>query len=117
MEVEKHQPHIRRGKRAGSRLMIPSSVRAQPGPNREAAPHYTVGTRLSGRWLVLARLGWGIVAAFFIAILVINLPVYVIQLHNVGDESVPLRLTAESVQALQNLGISLDLYALCAMIL
>jgi two-component sensor histidine kinase len=77
------------------------------------------GTHLRGPWLVLVRAVWVALAAVLLVIFVFSLPVYTTQLFTVsnGILYVPWQLTPESAQALQALGISLSLYAVCAIAL
>jgi hypothetical protein len=76
-------------------------------------------TRLHGHWLVLARFMWatliGLILAFFLA----NLPVYFTQLHTICTGSVCARwqLTPTNARALQNVGISVSLYAIFSLVL
>jgi len=90
-----------------------------PSPLAETAmspgSHGTNGTRLHGRWLVLARVVWVAVVIFTLSIFIASLPAYVAQLQTVcaGDTCVYAygQLTPGTAQALQNLGFSIGGYA------
>src|SRR5260370_21572126 len=73
------------------------------------------GTRLHGRWLVLARGVWAAVVVFTLSIFLLSLPGYSAQLKTVcvGDTCVYSygQLTPGTAQALQNLGLSTAGYA------
>jgi hypothetical protein len=73
------------------------------------------GTRLHGRWLVLARVVWVAVVIFSLSIFIASLPAYVAQLQTVctGVTCVYAygQLTPGTAQALQNLGLSIGAYA------
>ena len=75
----------------------------------------TEGTRLQGRWLVLARVVWAAVVVFTLVIFLLSLPAYVAQLQTVctGDACVYSygQLTPGTAQALHNLGLSIGTYA------
>jgi hypothetical protein len=73
------------------------------------------GTRLHGRWLVLARIVWVAVVVFTLSIFLLSLPAYFAQLQIVcaGVTCVYAygQLTPGTAQALQNLGLSTGGYA------
>ena len=73
------------------------------------------GTRLYGRWRVLARIVWVAVVVFTLSIFVLSLPAYFAQLQTicVGATCVYAygRLTPGTAQALQHLGLSTGGYA------
>lgn len=73
------------------------------------------GTRLHGRWLVLARVVWVAVVVFTLSIFLLSLPAYFAQLQTVcvGDTCVYAygQLTPGTAQALHNLGLSIGGYA------
>jgi len=73
------------------------------------------GTRLQGRWLVLARVVWVAVVVFILSIFMLSLPAYFTQLQTVcvSDTCVYSygQLTPGTAQALQNLGLSTGGYA------
>ncbi|GAC1355990.1 MAG: hypothetical protein NVS4B11_36650 [Ktedonobacteraceae bacterium] len=74
---------------------------------------------MSGSWLLVARVGWLALVAFTLSIVGASLPAYIAQLHSASDNGVyiPWQLLPANAQALQHLGISLDVYAACAIIL
>ena len=73
------------------------------------------GTRLHGGWLVFSRIVWVAVVVFSLSIFIVSLPAYFAQLQTVctGDACVYSygQLTPGSAQALHNLGLSIDTYA------
>jgi hypothetical protein len=73
------------------------------------------GTRLHGRWLVIARVMWMALAVFTLSIFIASLPEYFAQLQTVcvGVECVYTygQLTPGTAQVLQNLGFSIGGYA------
>jgi hypothetical protein len=73
------------------------------------------GTRLYGRWRVLARIVWVAVVVFTLSIFVLSLPAYFAQLQTicVGDTCVYAygQLTPGTAQAPQHLGLSTGEYA------
>jgi hypothetical protein len=79
------------------------------------------GTRLHGRWLVLARVVWAAVVFFTLIIFLLSLPAYVVQLQTVcADVSCVYsygQLTPGTAQALRNLGLSIDGYAVSTLAL
>jgi hypothetical protein len=80
---------------------------SSPPPN---ATH----TRLHGPWLVLARVVWLALVAFVLGLFVVSLPGYVAHLYTVSNNPLHFpwqQLSHESAQALQNVGISLVVYA------
>src|SRR5260370_6078192 len=79
------------------------------------------GTRLHGRWLVLARVVWAAVVVFTLSIFLLSLPAYFAQLQTVcvADTCVYSygQLTSGSAQALQNLGLSTGGYVVSSLAL
>ncbi len=77
--------------------------------------HGIKGTRLHGRWLVIARVVWVAVVVFTLSIFIASLPAYFAQLQTVcaGVTCVYAygQLTPGTSQALQNLGLSTGGYA------
>ena len=73
--------------------------------------------RLQGRLLVLARVGWVLIALLALSILIIGLPVYFSFLHTACHSVVACAvngtLTPEDMRTLHRLGISLDTYVVC----
>lgn len=83
-----------------------------PGTAMPVVSSSTSDTRLRGRWLVLARLLWGVVAILTLVAFVTLLPVYVTLLRTVCASKIcPAgRLTPTTVYALSYLGFTPDLY-------
>ena len=79
------------------------------------------GTRLHGRWLVIARVVWVAVVVFTLSIFLLSLPAYFAQLQTVcaGVTCVYSygQLTPGTAQALQNLGLSIGGYAVSTLAL
>jgi hypothetical protein len=73
------------------------------------------GTRLHGRWLVLARIVWVAVVVFTLSIFLLSLPAYFAQLQIVCAAVTCVyaygQLTPGTAQALQNLALSTGGYA------
>src|SRR5918912_892012 len=93
----------------------PPALRSRPASQEQ---HSEEGRRFSGRWLVLVRVGWVVIALLSLSILIIGLPVYFTQLQTacgsvggVGACAIHGTLTLEGVHALEALGISLGTYA------
>jgi signal transduction histidine kinase len=95
------------------------SASRQRAANTETKVRREAGTRLSGRWLLVARVGWIALVAFSLSVSVASLPLYMAQLRTVSGNGVyiPWQLLPANAQALQHLGISLDVYAACATVL
>jgi len=74
---------------------------------------------LHGYWLLLARVVWIALVILVLGFFVIGLPRYVTQMFTVGTNLlyVPWQLSPEGLQALQNAGISLSIYASFALAL
>ncbi len=80
---------------------------SSPPPN---ATH----TRLHGSWLVLARVGWVVLAVFTLIIVVASLPVYVAQLQTICTGTAcafSQQLTPEQARMLKGIGLSPGAYA------
>ena len=82
----------------------------------EAPPRSEVDTRLRGRWLVLARALWFVIAVLTLGLLIASMPSYFAVLHVVCKGSFAVcrnngQLTPGDVRAFQALGLSLDFYA------
>jgi hypothetical protein len=77
--------------------------------------------RLRGRFLLLARAAWVLIALLALSILVAGLPVYFTFLHNACRSVVACAvngtLTPDDMRTLQRLGISLDTYVVSVTIL
>ncbi len=56
-------------------------MRVQPGSTKTRSQAHALETRLQGRWLLLARVGWGILVVLTLAICFASLPVYLAQLQ------------------------------------
>ncbi len=89
------------------------SASTQRATSTETKGPSEAGTRLSGRWLLIARMGWIALVAFTLSVSGASLPLYMAQLRTVSGEGVyiPWQLFPDNAQALQHLGISLDVYA------
>jgi hypothetical protein len=76
----------------------------------------TKGTRLHGRWLVMARVVWVAVVVLTLSIFIASLPAYFAQLQTVCADVTCVYsyglLTPGTAQALHNLGLSTGGYAL-----
>lgn len=69
-------------------------------------------TRLQGAWLVIARIGWVVIALLSIGLFVAALPSYFAYLHVVNTASPSsYQLAPSDVRELQRLGLSFDFYA------
>lgn len=79
-------------------------------------PRREKGTRLTGTWLLLARMVWGVLVIALLMLFVFSMPMYFSQLFTVsnGILYVPWQLTSTGEEALHSLGISLSFYAPCA---
>src|SRR5215472_13189436 len=64
--------------------------------------------RVPGRWLLLARVGWGALVTLTLAIFFASLPVYIAQLHTpcAGAACGYQQLTPEQAGALTAMGLS-----------
>ena len=76
-----------------------------PGTTASAAPS---ATRLSGPWLVVARMSWGILFAGILVMFVTSLPGFRAGILSPTDNAA---LTPQAVEALLRVGITLDAYA------
>ncbi|HEV8191453.1 MAG TPA: hypothetical protein VGP82_08200 [Ktedonobacterales bacterium] len=78
------------------------------GDDRSAA-RYVAGTRLSGRWLLGARIAWVLLFALALVPLLASLPSYLPKIeHSASDNAA---LPPGAVEALARAGISLQTYA------
>src|SRR5438270_7341060 len=77
-------------------------------------PPSEAGTRLSGGFLILVRIGWVALVAFCLVIFVVSLPIYFGHLREmcITDWCYPGQLRLASVQVLHSLGLSLNGYAI-----
>src|SRR6266487_1859381 len=73
----------------------------------------TPDTRLCGRWLILARIGWVAVVSLIVALFLATLPAYYTLLQTVCTDAMcgALQPTPDSAQAMQKLGLSIGTYA------
>src|SRR5712691_11158244 len=94
-------------------LSTPTRITASAGLRNKGE------TRLHGYWLVFARIVWIALVALLLGLFVVSLPVYIAQLYTLsnGVLYIPWQLIPENAQALQYVGISLDIYAPCAIAL
>jgi hypothetical protein len=76
-------------------------------------------TRLHGHWLVLVRFVWATFIILILTFFFANIPEYFTQLHTICAGSVCARwqLTLVNAKALQNVGISVSLYAIFNLVL
>jgi len=91
--------------------MSAPSVLTQAPRESPAAPS---DLRLQGRWLLLARVGWGALAAVFVGLYVVSLPPYVAFLQTPCRGAacgIDGALTPAAMQALHQLGLSLGSYS------
>jgi len=88
------------------------------GSNR---PQHEAGVYLGGRLLAFARSVWVLIALLALSILIIGLPAYFTFLHaacrSVAACAVNGALTPEDLHMVSRLGISLDTYVICMVIL
>ncbi len=82
----------------------------------DAQPSSEADTRLRGRWLIIARSVWVVLAALTLGLIIASIPSYSALLHVVcSSDLVTCRnngqLTPADLRALQALGLSLDFYA------
>src|SRR5258707_9275568 len=87
------------------------SARTQALRKSPAAPS---DLRLQGRWLLIARVGWGALAAVFVGLYVVSLPPYVAFLQTPCRGAacgIDGALTPTAMQALHQLGLSLGSYS------
>ena len=70
-------------------------------------------TRLHGVWLVLARAVWVVIVLLALGLFVASIPIYFAYLHSLTTtpNSAGPQLNHSEIQALHNLGLSLDFYA------
>src|SRR6266571_5032760 len=79
----------------------------------------TTNTRLSGSWLILARIAWVVVIVLSLAVSIADIPLEFAQFHIVcvGSSCTGQQLTAGIVQELHQMNLSVDFYAACFVIL
>jgi hypothetical protein len=91
-------------------MSVPSALTQAPRES-PAAPS---DLRLQGRWLLIARVGWGALAAVFVGLYVVSLPPYVAFLQTPcrgASCGIDGALTPAVMQALHQLGLSLSSYS------
>jgi signal transduction histidine kinase len=74
-------------------------------------------TRLRGRWLVLARVAWVVIALLTLALFVASIPEYFASFHVLCTATPAAcnnngQITLDYLRALQSLGLSLDVFAM-----
>jgi len=81
--------------------------------------HYEADTRLHGRWLLIGRGAWLGLVLLLLAIFVVLLPSYFVQLQTVcgGPTCALMQPTSEAAQALHQLSLSVSGYATFTFIL
>src|SRR5436305_3145064 len=97
-----------------SMLMRLSSVSPQAALNTEAKAHSEAETRLSGFWLIVARVIWASLIVLVLAYFLASIPAYFAQLQTVCVHSVCAhwQLTWGNLMALRKAGLSIGLYAI-----
>jgi len=73
-------------------------------------------TRLRGRWLVIARVGWVVITLLTLGLLIASIPTYFVSLHLLCSSDPATcrnggQLTPNGLQAFRAAGLSLDFYA------
>lgn len=81
-----------------------------------AQPRREVDTHLRGRWLMLARVAWIVIALLALGLFIASIPTYFAFLHVVCTSALATcrnngQLTPDDLRALQATGLSLDFYA------
>ena len=92
---------------------------ASASPTTKTPDPGTADTRLRGRWLFIARLGWIAAVALVLSLFLISLPIYLAHLQTVcvRQPCTYEQLTLRSTQALQALGISVGGYVALTLML
>jgi hypothetical protein len=85
------------------------ATRTTKSPDRQSE----AGTRLYGRWLIIAQIAWVILVVLAFAVFVASLPVYFLQNQTICTGAVcpPGELSPASAQAFESLHLSLSTYA------
>ena len=91
----------------------PSALIPIPGSQEQ---HSEGSIRFSGRWLVLARVGWVVLAVFTLIVVVASLPVYIAQLQTLCAGAVTAcsfsqHFSPAPARLLKGMGLSLGNYA------
>jgi hypothetical protein len=91
-------------------MSAPSASNGAMTPSARAEP----GTRLHGRWLLLARVAWVGVVALIVGVFITSLPVFLTQLQVTCAPATCSfwQLIPAAAQTLQSLGFSPDAYAI-----
>lgn len=86
---------------------------ASPAPDQSPVAPSAPDTRLRGRWLLLARVGWVAVAGLALALFMGGLPAYFAEIETVCRPAACTydQLTPDALQQLRALGPSLDFFA------
>jgi hypothetical protein len=90
-----------------------SHVDAPAETAQQAVSRTVTDTRLHGRWLLLTRIGWGVLVVFSLVVFVISLPVYFAHSQTICTDtaSFSCMFSPESAKALLALGLSVTGYA------
>lgn len=90
-----------------SRPLSPESPSVTPAPSRQA------NSRLHGRYLLLARMAWTVVAVMAVVCIVVSIPAEFARLQTVCSTGAcqPGALTPENVRELGAMGLSVGLFA------
>src|SRR5437660_52358 len=77
------------------------------------------GARVYGRWLLVARIAWLVIALWGGVLVIASLPFSFVQLQTIctGSACSYLQLTPLQVRALQHLGLSVTFYAIAHIVL
>src|SRR5215469_16150299 len=95
----------------GRRLRI-VQMSVQHAPKKTRKRSHALDTRLQGRWLLLARVGWLALVVLTLVIFFDSLPMYVAQLQTpcTGSACQYQQLTPGQVEMLKGIGMSLGDY-------
>src|SRR5712691_8526786 len=95
------------------------SASTQTAASTETRVRSEAGTRLTGHWLLVARVVWAVLVVLILAFFIANLPAYFAQLQTVCVQAVcpHWQLTPTNARALQNVGLSVSLYAIFSLAL
>jgi hypothetical protein len=79
---------------------------------QDALSERATDTHLHGRWLLLTRIAWGVLAAFTLGLFVVSLPGYTAQLQTLcaAGSCNSWQLSADALTTLQHLGLTLGEY-------
>src|SRR5262245_55480856 len=85
----------------------------QHAPTKTRKRSHALDTRLHGRWLLLARVGWGALVVLTLAIFFASLPMYLAQLQTPCTEFACeyQQLTNSQAKLLEEIGLSIGNYA------